>query len=138
MLLVESARVALIGSSLGGLTACRVAEQDPRVAAIDFVELDPNRDVAEITTRTFASAILTFLAGLFLRLNDDGAKKVLGIRGRLNEPEFSQPPHVLPERLPLRLLFPHVRTLERGHNEMLRLPAAAGPAHKLGGHAGPG
>jgi len=43
--------------------------QDPRVAAIDFVELDPNRDVAEITTRTFGSAILSFLAGLFLRLN---------------------------------------------------------------------
>lgn len=29
-----SARVALIGSSLGGLTACRVAEQDPRVSAV--------------------------------------------------------------------------------------------------------
>ncbi len=28
------ARVALIGSSLGGLTACRVAEADPRVAAV--------------------------------------------------------------------------------------------------------
>jgi uncharacterized protein len=28
------ARVVLIGSSLGGLTACRVAEQDPRVAAV--------------------------------------------------------------------------------------------------------
>lgn len=28
------ARVALIGSSLGGLTACRVAEEDPRVAAV--------------------------------------------------------------------------------------------------------
>lgn len=28
------ARVALIGSSLGGLTACRVAEQDSRVAAV--------------------------------------------------------------------------------------------------------
>lgn len=44
--------------------------QDPRVAAIDFVELDPYRDVAEITTRTFNSAMLTFLAGLFLRRND--------------------------------------------------------------------
>ena len=43
---------------------------DPRVQAIDFVELDPNRDVAEITTRTFASAVLTFLAGLFLRTHD--------------------------------------------------------------------
>jgi predicted esterase YcpF (UPF0227 family) len=28
------ARVALIGSSLGGLTACRVAEADPRVCAV--------------------------------------------------------------------------------------------------------
>ena len=47
-----------------------VLGQDQRVAAIDFVELDPHRDVADITTRTFGSAILTFLAGLFLRLND--------------------------------------------------------------------
>lgn len=30
----DRARVALIGSSLGGLTACRVAEEDPRVAAV--------------------------------------------------------------------------------------------------------
>ncbi len=44
--------------------------QNPKVAAIDFVELDPTRDVAEITTRTFGSAILTFLAGAFLRLHD--------------------------------------------------------------------
>jgi formiminoglutamase len=49
------------------LEALFVLGQDPRVAAIDFVELDPTRDVAEITTRTFGSAILTFLAGLFLR-----------------------------------------------------------------------
>lgn len=41
-----------------------------KVAAIDFVELDPFRDVAQITTRTFASAMLTFLAGLFLRRNN--------------------------------------------------------------------
>jgi formiminoglutamase len=52
------------------LEALFVLGQDPRVAAIDFVELDPHRDVAEITTRTFGSAILTFLAGLFLRLHD--------------------------------------------------------------------
>jgi uncharacterized protein len=30
----ERARVALIGSSLGGLTACRVAEEDARVSAV--------------------------------------------------------------------------------------------------------
>jgi formiminoglutamase len=52
------------------LEALFILGQDARVAAIDFVELDPIRDVAEITTRTFASAILTFLAGYFLRLND--------------------------------------------------------------------
>lgn len=40
-----------------------------KVAAIDFVELDPFRDLGQITTRTFGSALLTFLAGLFLRLN---------------------------------------------------------------------
>ena len=34
--------------------------------AIDFVEPDPTRDVADITIRTFGSAILTFLAGYFL------------------------------------------------------------------------
>lgn len=43
---------------------------DRRVSAIDFVELDPHRDVAQITTRTFASAVLTFLAGLYVRLHD--------------------------------------------------------------------
>jgi formiminoglutamase len=43
--------------------------QDPRVGAVDFVELDPRRDVANVTTRTYAAAVLTFLAGLFLRLN---------------------------------------------------------------------
>ena len=30
----EGARAVLIGSSLGGLTACRVAEEDPRVCAV--------------------------------------------------------------------------------------------------------
>ena len=51
------------------LEALFILGRDPRVQAIDFVELDPNRDVAEITTRTFGSAILTFLAGYFLRLH---------------------------------------------------------------------
>lgn len=43
--------------------------KEPKVAAIDFVELDPYRDVAQITTRTLGTAMLTFMAGLFLRLN---------------------------------------------------------------------
>lgn len=42
---------------------------DPRVQAIDFVELDPRRDIAAVTTRTYAAAVLTFLAGLYVRLN---------------------------------------------------------------------
>jgi formiminoglutamase len=52
------------------LEALFILGQHPKVAAIDFVELDPTRDVAEITVRTFGSAILTFLSGLFLRLHD--------------------------------------------------------------------
>lgn len=52
------------------LEALFVLGRDPRVKAIDFVELDPHRDVAEITTRTFGSAVLTFLAGYFLRIHD--------------------------------------------------------------------
>ncbi len=50
------------------LEALFVLGQDSRVGAIDFVELDPRRDVGGVTTRTYASAVLTFLAGLFLRL----------------------------------------------------------------------
>lgn len=44
--------------------------QQPKVCAVDFVEMDPYRDVAEITARTMNSAMLTFMAGLFLRQND--------------------------------------------------------------------
>lgn len=44
--------------------------QEPLVGAIDFVEHDPFRDVATITGRSLVTCCLTFLAGLFLRLND--------------------------------------------------------------------
>lgn len=44
--------------------------QSPKVRAIDFVEHDPVKDVATITGRTMTSAFLTFLSGLFLRMND--------------------------------------------------------------------
>jgi len=60
--------------------------QDPRVAAIDFVEFDPRRDIAEITARTFVSCVLTFLAGLFLRLKN-GWKGYDQEPGLLNERE---------------------------------------------------
>lgn len=44
--------------------------QHEKVRAIDFVEHDPLRDVAATTGRTLTSGILSFLAGLFLRLHD--------------------------------------------------------------------
>ncbi len=43
--------------------------QHPLVAAIDFVEHDPSLDTRALTGRTMTSAVLTFLAGLFLRLH---------------------------------------------------------------------
>lgn len=44
--------------------------QNPKVAAIDFVEHDPVRDVSTTTGRTMTGAVLSFLSGLFLRRND--------------------------------------------------------------------
>ncbi|GAA4519920.1 arginase family protein [Nonomuraea ferruginea] len=44
--------------------------QHPKVAAIDFVEHDPARDVSTMTGRTMTGGLLSFLAGLFLRRND--------------------------------------------------------------------
>lgn len=44
--------------------------QHPKVAAIDFVEHDPVRDVSTTTGRTMTGALLSFLAGLFLRRNE--------------------------------------------------------------------
>ncbi|MEZ4561560.1 MAG: arginase family protein [Thermomicrobiales bacterium] len=41
---------------------------DSRVAAMDLVEIDPSRDVKDLTSRTGASVVLTFMAGLYRRL----------------------------------------------------------------------
>ena len=46
---------------LEGVYACG---RDPRVAALDLVEIDPSRDVKDLTARTGCSVLLTFLAGL--------------------------------------------------------------------------
>ena len=57
-----------------GLSAWQLLEavwacgRDPKVAAMDLVEIDPSRDVKDLTSRTGASIILTFLAGLRRRL----------------------------------------------------------------------
>jgi len=38
---------------------------------MDLVEIDPSRDVKDLTSRTGCSIILTFLAGLYQRLHRD-------------------------------------------------------------------
>ncbi|MGI8476751.1 MAG: agmatinase family protein [Thermomicrobiales bacterium] len=53
---------------LEGMFACG---QHPKVAALDVVEIDPSRDVKDLTARSGCSAILTFLAGLQRRVNGD-------------------------------------------------------------------
>jgi formiminoglutamase len=53
---------------LEGVFACG---QDAKVAALDVVEIDPSRDVKDLTARTGCSVILTFLAGLYRRLHQD-------------------------------------------------------------------
>jgi arginase family enzyme len=41
--------------------------EDPKVRAIDLVEIDPDRDVAEATAMAAASLVLAFAAGLARR-----------------------------------------------------------------------
>ena len=64
-------------SSAEGLSAWDLVEamwiagQHPNVAALDIVEIDPSRDLHDLTARTGCSAILTFLAGLYRRRYND-------------------------------------------------------------------
>lgn len=53
---------------LEGLFLCG---QEPKVAALDLVEIDPSRDVNEVTARSGCSIVLTVLAGLCRRLHGD-------------------------------------------------------------------
>jgi arginase family enzyme len=61
------------GSRPGGFTpaelqeAVRLCGEHPKVKAIDMVEVDPDRDVAEATVMTVASLVLAFTAGLCRR-----------------------------------------------------------------------
>ena len=61
------------GSRPGGLmpwelqAAARLCGEHPKVRAIDLVEVDPERDVAEATVMTVASLVLAFAAGLSRR-----------------------------------------------------------------------
>lgn len=64
-------------SSPEGLSAWDLVEamficgQHPKVGALDVVEIDPVKDVNDLTARSGCSAILAFLAGLQRRLNGD-------------------------------------------------------------------
>jgi formiminoglutamase len=61
--------IGTAATSPEGLSAWQLLEAvhacglDPKVAAMDVVEIDPSRDVKDLTSRTGASVILTFLAG---------------------------------------------------------------------------
>jgi formiminoglutamase len=65
------------GSRPGGLTpaevqtAVRLAGAHPRVRAMDIVEVDPERDVADVTVLAAASFLLCFAAGLASRFPRD-------------------------------------------------------------------
>jgi formiminoglutamase len=50
---------------LEGVYACGL---DPKVQGFDVVEIDPSRDVKDLTARSGCSVLLTFLAGLRNRL----------------------------------------------------------------------
>jgi formiminoglutamase len=49
------------------LEALFVLGQDKRVKALDYVCMDPLRDVREVTAKMAASVILTFLGGYLIR-----------------------------------------------------------------------
>jgi formiminoglutamase len=62
------------GSRPGGLTpwevqdAVRICGRHPKVRAMDVVEVDPERDVADVTALTAASFVLAFAEGLAARI----------------------------------------------------------------------
>lgn len=63
------------GSRPGGLTpwevqaAARVCGRHPKVRAMDVVEVDPERDVADVTALAAASFVLAFAEGLTARIS---------------------------------------------------------------------
>jgi formiminoglutamase len=69
--------VGTAATSPEGLSAWQLLEAawacglDPKVGAMDLVEIDPSRDVKDLTARTGCSTILAFLAGLTRRLGKD-------------------------------------------------------------------
>jgi formiminoglutamase len=69
--------IGTAATSPEGLSAWQLMEAvfvcglDPKVGAIDLVEIDPSRDVKDLTSRTGCSVLLSFFAGLYRRLHDD-------------------------------------------------------------------
>lgn len=67
--------IGTAATSPEGLSAWELLEavfacgMDPKVAAMDIVEIDPSRDVKDLTSRTGATTVLTFMAGLYRRLH---------------------------------------------------------------------
>lgn len=65
------------GSRPGGLAAhevlaaSRICGANPKVRAMDIVEVDPGRDIAEATVLTAAACLLSFAAGLAARGKED-------------------------------------------------------------------
>lgn len=55
------------------MEAMFICGQHPKVAALDVVEIDPTRDVNDLTARSGCTAILTFLAGLKRRKDGESA-----------------------------------------------------------------
>jgi arginase family enzyme len=47
--------------------AARMCGQHPKVRAIDFVELDPEQDIADVTALAAAACLLSFASGLMMR-----------------------------------------------------------------------
>lgn len=63
------------------LEAVFACGQDPKVAALDLVEIDPTRDVHDATAKMGCSIVLTFLAGLHRRLHGDNGYDTPGTGG---------------------------------------------------------
>ena len=64
--------------------------------------------------------VVTRLLPALVSLKNDRAEEVLWIQVRFGDPELGDPTDVLPQRLPLLLLLPHVRALEQRDHEVLR------------------
>ncbi len=88
-------RVVLVGSSLGGLTACRVAERDPRVAAL--VLMAPAFRLMDLwATRLGPEGLADWAAAGWLEVDDYQARA----KARVDYGFFEDMTRADPEELP--------------------------------------